>query len=97
MPGITPKVIEFAKRVEAIGCTVALPHLFGDPGRDPYAGGPARAVPYVLSSMVPACVSRDFHALATESMIVLPWDRAVLIDGELFPNPLYAEALKASR
>jgi uncharacterized protein len=39
----------------------------------------------------------DFHALATESMIVLPWDREVLIDGELFPNPLYAEALKASR
>jgi hypoxanthine phosphoribosyltransferase len=37
----------------------------------------------------------DFHALATESTIVLPWDREVLIDGELLPNPLYAEALKA--
>src|SRR5262245_29785180 len=36
----------------------------------------------------------DFHALATESTIVLPWDREVLIDGELLPNPLYAEALK---
>jgi uncharacterized protein len=35
----------------------------------------------------------DFHALATESTIVLPWDREVLIDGELQPNPLYAEAL----
>jgi uncharacterized protein len=35
----------------------------------------------------------DFHALATESTIVLPWDREVLIDGELLPNPLYAEAL----
>ena len=39
----------------------------------------------------------DFHALATESMIVLPWDREVLIDGELLPNPLYAEALKANK
>jgi hypoxanthine phosphoribosyltransferase len=39
----------------------------------------------------------DFHALATESTIVLPWDREVLIDGELLPNPLYAEALKAAR
>ena len=39
----------------------------------------------------------DFHALATESTIVLPWDREVLIDGELLPNPLYAEALKSSR
>jgi uncharacterized protein len=35
----------------------------------------------------------DFHALATESTIILPWDREVLIDGELLPNPLYAEAL----
>jgi uncharacterized protein len=37
----------------------------------------------------------DFHALATESTIVLPWDREVLIDGELLPNPLYADALKS--
>jgi uncharacterized protein len=36
----------------------------------------------------------DFHALATESTIVLPWDREVLIDGELLPNPLYAGALR---
>lgn len=37
----------------------------------------------------------DFHALATESAIVLPWDREVLIDGALVPNPLYEDALKA--
>lgn len=37
----------------------------------------------------------DFHALATESTIVLPWDREVLIDGDLLPNPLYADVLKA--
>jgi hypoxanthine phosphoribosyltransferase len=36
----------------------------------------------------------DFHALATESAIVLPWDREVLIDGDLVPNPLYADALE---
>jgi len=35
----------------------------------------------------------DFHALATDSTIVLPWDREVLIDGELRINPLYAEIL----
>lgn len=35
----------------------------------------------------------DFHAIATESTIVLPWDREVLVNGELSPNPLYAEAL----
>ena len=37
----------------------------------------------------------DFHALATDSTIILPWDREVLIEGELLPNPLYADALKA--
>ena len=35
----------------------------------------------------------DFHALATASTIVLPWDREVIIDGELKLNPAYAEAL----
>jgi uncharacterized protein len=34
----------------------------------------------------------DFHALATESTIVLPWDREVLVDGELVPNPMYEGA-----
>jgi dienelactone hydrolase len=78
MPGITPKVVEFAKRVEALGCSVALPHLFGDPGRDPYINGPARAVPYVLRSMVPACVSQDFHAFATgKTSPVIDWLRAL--------------------
>ena len=36
----------------------------------------------------------DFHALATASTIVLPWDREVIIDGELSLNPAYADALE---
>ena len=35
----------------------------------------------------------DYHAIATEATIVLPWDREILVEGELRPNPLYAEAL----
>ena len=35
----------------------------------------------------------DYHALATESSIVLPWDREVLFQGELVPNPLYRETI----
>jgi len=31
----------------------------------------------------------DYHALATESTIVLPWDREILVDGDLVPNPKY--------
>jgi hypoxanthine phosphoribosyltransferase len=41
--------------------------------------------------------SPHFHALATDSTIVLPWDREVLVDGELLPNPLYADALTANQ
>lgn len=36
----------------------------------------------------------DFHSLATESAIILPWDREVLVDGELVPNPTYEAALR---
>jgi uncharacterized protein len=42
------------------------------------------AVSFRTGSFVP-----DFHALATQAMIVLPWDREILIDGELVPNPKY--------
>ena len=47
------------------------------------------AVAFQTGSYMP-----DFHALATESAIILPWDREVLLDGELVTNPLYEEALK---
>jgi len=81
MPGITPKVVQFANRVVDIGCTAVLPHLFGVPGKDPYEGGPARAVPYMLSSMVPACISRDFTAFATgKTSPVIDWLRALARD-----------------
>jgi uncharacterized protein len=36
----------------------------------------------------------DFWALETESTIVLPWDREVLVDDQLVPNPLYDDARK---
>jgi hypoxanthine phosphoribosyltransferase len=36
----------------------------------------------------------DFAALETEGTIILPWDREVLVDGELMLRPDYAEALK---
>jgi uncharacterized protein len=37
----------------------------------------------------------DFHALATDSVIILPWDREVIINGELRLNPEFAAALAA--
>ena len=80
MPGITPKVLEFARRVADIGCTAVLPHLFGQPGRDPLP----RTKPglaegwYMVSSMVPTCISREFTTLATgRTSPVISWLRAL--------------------
>lgn len=36
----------------------------------------------------------DFHALETESFIILPWDREVIIDGKLMMRPDYAAKLE---
>jgi len=57
MPGITPKVAEFARLVRDRGFTVWMPHLFGRPGEPPSVGNYVRAI-------VPACVSREFAAFA---------------------------------
>ena len=76
VPGITPKVIEFADRVAAIGCTAVLPHLFGDPGRDPDPKevGQLNTLAYGMSTIVPACVSREFVVFATgRTSPVIDW------------------------
>jgi hypoxanthine phosphoribosyltransferase len=36
----------------------------------------------------------DFHALETESFIILPWDREIIVDGEIVVRPDYAEKLR---
>jgi dienelactone hydrolase len=57
MPGITPGVLGFARRVVDLGCTAVLPSLFGTPGRTMSPG-------YALQSIGRACVSREFTTLA---------------------------------
>lgn len=77
MPGITPRVADFARRVMGIGCSVALPQLFGTPGKDPRSGSRMR-VGYMASSIVPACVSKEFAAFATgRTAPVTDWLRAL--------------------
>src|SRR5689334_19701310 len=63
MPGMSPMVIGFADRVVALGCTAVMPHLFGEDGRDPLAGGKLGAAGYVLRSIGGVCISREFTAL----------------------------------
>ncbi|MBI1968150.1 MAG: hypothetical protein HYS40_09180 [Gemmatimonadetes bacterium] len=36
----------------------------------------------------------DFYALETESFIILPWDREVIVEGEIVMRPDYAEKLR---
>ena len=57
IPGITPRVAEFGRRVVEAGCTAVMPSLFGDPGRPPSGA-------YALASIGPACISREFSAFA---------------------------------
>src|SRR5215207_6890907 len=63
IPGITPKVVAFADRVVDLGCTAVLPHLFGVPGKDPYAGGRAATVASVLSKLRPRLRVPGVHRL----------------------------------
>lgn len=80
IPGITPKVLELAERVAAIGCTAVLPVLFGKPGRDanPAAHGRLNSALYTASSMWQVCVSREFTVLATgKTSPVVTWLRAL--------------------
>ncbi|MFM2079118.1 MAG: hypothetical protein RJA49_3008 [Actinomycetota bacterium] len=57
VPGITPKVTEFANEVVDAGFTVVMPSLVGTPGRDVSNG-------YALGSMSKVCVSREFSNMA---------------------------------
>ena len=78
IPGITPKVAAFARRVASIGCTAVMPHLFGEPGMDPTARGRVGGVAAMARSMVPACISREFTVLATgRTSPVVDWLRAL--------------------
>lgn len=80
MPGITPRVAAFARRVTALGCTAVMPHLFGVPGRDPapQAHGTLGAVQTMVGSLGPACVSREFVVLGTgRTSPIVDWLRAL--------------------
>jgi dienelactone hydrolase len=71
IPGITPEVADFGRRVTDAGFTAVLPVLFGEPGRP-------MSVPYVMQSFGPACVSKEFAALATsKTSPITVWLRAL--------------------
>ena len=58
IPGIHPAVLGLGNHLVDNGFTVAIPSLFGEPGRPVSAG-------YVLPTIARACVAREFAAFAT--------------------------------
>lgn len=71
VPGITPSVADFGRRVAAAGFTAVLPSLFGAPGAD-------ASVRNGVSVITRACVSREFSTMAMRrTSPVTNWLRAL--------------------
>jgi dienelactone hydrolase len=74
VPGITPPVADFGRRVIDAGLTVAMPSLLGEAGR-PMSG------PYVMKSFSSVCVSKEFASWAlNRTSPVIAWLRALARD-----------------
>jgi dienelactone hydrolase len=71
IPGITPKVAAFGRRVAENGCTAVLPHLFGEPAAEPTAANALKVAAHV-------CISKEFSTLArNKTSPVTSWLRAL--------------------
>ncbi|WP_347955748.1 dienelactone hydrolase family protein [Gordonia aichiensis] len=81
IPGLTPKVADFARRVSDAGATVLVPSLFGVDGADPVPAGLTdlpRVGGLMVRSLGKVCVSREFTVFATgQSSPVVTWLRAL--------------------
>ncbi len=71
IPGITPQVAQFGRIVADAGFTVAMPDLFGTPGKP-------LSIHYMAGQLARACISREFHVLAAhEASPITEWLRAL--------------------
>jgi dienelactone hydrolase len=74
IPGITPLVAAFGRRLIDAGFTVAMPSLVGEPGKPMTAG-------YTMKSFGQVCVSKEFATLALgKTSPVIEWLRALARD-----------------
>jgi dienelactone hydrolase len=74
MPGITPPVADFGRRVRDAGFSVRMPSLFGEPGRP-------MSPTYVMKSLSQGCVAREFVTLALDrTSPAIGWLRALAAD-----------------
>ncbi len=71
IPGITPPVADFSRRVAEAGFTVYMPHMFGTPDKP-------LSIPYALGQMARACIAKEFSVLAkNQSSPITDWLRAL--------------------
>lgn len=71
IPGITPPVIAFARRLVDAGCTATLPQMFGTPGQPMTPG-------YLLATSTKLCISSEFTLFAKgRTSPVVRWLRAL--------------------
>ena len=71
IPGITPKVLEFAEEVVSRGFTVVMPDLAGTPGKEP-------TTPYTLATAARVCIAREFATMAmNRTSPIVAWLRAL--------------------
>lgn len=81
IPGLTPKVADFARRVSDAGCTVFVPSLFGVDGAEPQPTGLSdapRTGALMVRSLGKVCVSREFTIFATgKTSPAIAWLRAL--------------------
>lgn len=71
IPGLTPEVLAFGRRVVDAGFTAIMPSLFGTPGKPMTAG-------YTLGITARACIAREFTTLALDrTSPVIGWLRAL--------------------
>jgi len=71
LPGLHPGVAAFGARVADAGFSVAMPVMFGTPGK-PVSGG------YIAAQLLHVCISREFRLLAARaSSPITDWLRAV--------------------
>jgi dienelactone hydrolase len=74
VPGITPEVAAFGRRLIDAGFSVWMPSLLGVPGR-------SISVTYGIDSMVRACVAREFATFALDrTSPVIGWLRQLAAD-----------------
>lgn len=78
MPGISPMVLGFADRLVALGCSVVLPDLYGEAGREPFRGKTLPNAVYSIGNILKGCISRDFATFALgKTSPVVTWLRGL--------------------